>query len=186
MAATISATKATEPHTNPIRVVILTGEGFQDAEAYMPMGFLTNRGVAVTVVGVAPGIATAYNSAFTIHIEHAVTEIEIDDYDALILPGGKAPAKLREHEAVVDFVRAFYESGKPVAAICHGPQLLVRAGVMQGVRATAVGGIEEELTEAGAVFNDEPVVVHDHLITSRTPPDLAAFCKAIAEALERP
>ena len=184
MATTMGGTMAAEDRTDPARAAVLTGKGFQDAEAYMPMGFLTNRGVDVTVIGVEPGVAAAYNSAFTIRIEHAVTEVGTDDFDVLILPGGKAPAALREHEAVVNFVRAFYESGKPVAAICHGPQLLVRAGVMNGVHATAVGSIEQELTAAGAIFEDERVVVHHHLITSRTPPDLPAFCEAIATALE--
>jgi len=184
IAATMQETTAADQHAHPVRVAVLTGEGFHDGEAYMPIGFLSNRGVEVTVIGVTPGVVNAYNSAFTILIERAVTDVEVEYFDALILPGGQAPAALREHKEVVDFVRAFYNAGKPVAAICHGPQILVRAGVMQGVRATAVGGIEEELTESGAMFVDEPVVVHENLITSRTPPDLAAFCHAIAAALE--
>ncbi len=170
-------------HLVPVNVAVLTGEGFHDGEAFMPIGYLVNRGATVTVIGAETGIVTAYNSDFTIHIEKTVEEVEVDDFDALILPGGEAPSALREHESVVDFARNFYDSGKTVAAICHGPQILITAGVMDGKNATGFEAIKDELEEAGALYHDESVVIHDNLITSRTPPDLYDFSLAIEQAI---
>ncbi len=162
-----------------VNIAVLVGEGFHDGEAYMPMGYLTNRGAVMTVIGPEKGEVTAYNSDFTIDIQRAVTEVSIDDFDALILPGGQAPATLRENEEVVSFVRDFFETGRVVAAICHGPQVLARAGVLEGVTCTAVDEIRDELEESGANLVDESVVVHENLITSRTPADLYDFSRAI-------
>lgn len=168
---------------DPVRVAVLTGEGFHDGEAYMPIGYLVNRGAVVTVIGSETGIVTAYNSDFTIHIEKTVDEVAVEDFDALILPGGEAPSALREDEAVVNFARDFFDSGKTVAAICHGPQILITAGVMDGIMATGFEGIREELEEAGVNYQDESVVIHENLITSRTPPDLYDFSLAIEQAI---
>ncbi len=168
---------------DPVHVAVLTGEGFHDGEAFMPIGYLVNRGAIVTVIGPETGLVTAYNSDFTIQIEKTVDEVAVDDFDALILPGGQAPSALREHESVVNFARDFFDSGKTVAAICHGPQVLITAGVMDGLNATGFGGIREEMEEAGVNFQDESVVIHDNLITSRTPPDLYDFSLAIEQAI---
>jgi len=170
-------------HLDPVNVAVLTGEGFHDGEAFMPIGYLVNRGATVTVIGPETGIVTAYNSDFTIYIEKTVEEVDVDDFDALILPGGQAPSALREHESVIDFARNFYDSGKTVAAICHGPQILITAGVMEGKNATGFEAIKDELEEAGALYHDESVVIHDNLITSRTPPDLYDFSLAIEQAI---
>ncbi len=168
---------------DPVQIAVLVDEGFHDGEAYMPIGYLTNRGVQVTVIGPEIGLVSAYNSDFTIMIQRTVDEVGVDDFDALILPGGQAPARLREHETVVAFARDFFESGKVVAAICHGPQVLITAGVMEGMNATGFSGIQEELEEAGVNYMDESVVIHDNLITSRTPPDLYDFSKAIEQSV---
>ena len=167
------------------QVAVLVAEGFQDAEAYMPLGYLTNQGMNITVIGPDTGRVKAYNSDFSIHIKIAVEDLTVEGYDALILPGGKAPAALRENSTVVAFVREFFETGKPVAAICHGPQVLAAAGVLAGKTCTAVGSIQEELEDAGATFVDKELVVDGNLITSRTPPDLPAFCEAIDEAIKK-
>lgn len=166
-----------------VNIAVLVDEGFHDGEAYMPMGYLTNRGAKITVIGPEQGLVKAYNSDFTIMIEKAIHEVSSGDFDALILPGGHAPAKLRENEAVVAFVREFFNTGKTVAAICHGPQVLITAGVMDGVDATGVGGIKGELEEAGANYRDESVVIYHNLITSRTPPDLYNFSEAIEQSV---
>lgn len=167
----------------PYHIAILVDEGFHDGEAYMPMAYLMNRGAMISVIGPEEGLVTAYNSDFTIQIQRAVADVGVGDFDALILPGGQAPARLREREEVVDFARDFFESGKVVAAICHGPQVLVTAGVMHGKNATGFEAIREELEEAGATYHDEAVVIHDNLITSRTPPDLYDFSAAIEQAV---
>jgi len=166
-----------------VQVAVMVTEGFHDAEAYMPLGYLTNRGAEVTVIGPLAGIVKAYNSDFEIVIEKAVTEVSVDDFDALVLPGGKAPAALREDAAVVDFARRFFESGKVTAAICHGPQLLITAGVMTGKKSSGTGSIREELEAVGATYLDEELVIDGNLITSRVPSDLNAFSGAIGKAL---
>ncbi len=165
------------------KVAILVGEGFHDGEAYMPMAYLANRGVKATVIGPNRGEVKAYNSDFTIKIQKAVTEVSIDEFDGLILPGGHAPAKLRENDKVLAFVQGFFATGKPTAAICHGPQVLISAGLMEGKTCTAFPDVEPELSEAGATFVDEPLVVDGNLITSRVPQDLHYFSEAIYKAL---
>lgn len=164
-------------------VAFLVTEGFHDGETMFPMGYLMHHGANVTVIGVERGEYTAYNSDMTAVVIRSVIEVSADDFDALVIPGGRSPANLREHEEVINFVRAFVESGKPTAAICHGPQVLVTADVIEGRTLTGVGGIEDEITGAGATFVDVEVMVDGNIITSRTPPDLAAFSKQIAESL---
>ncbi len=175
-------TEVMEPLPRP-NVAVMVAEGFHDGEAYMPIGYLTNQNMDITVIGPETGVVKAYNSDFTIGIERAVANVSVDEFDALILPGGTAPSVLREIPEAVEFAREFFETGKPVAAICHGPQVLVTAGVLDGLTCTAVGGIQDEIEEAGATFVDEAVVIDGHLITSRTPPDLAVFSQAIADAI---
>lgn len=174
--------EVTEPLRRP-NVAVLVGEGFHDGEAYMPIGYLINQGMDITVIGPQTGTVKAYNSEFTIGIERAVNDVNVGDFDALVLPGGTAPSGLREIPEVVEFAKEFFESGKPVAAICHGPQVLVTAGVLEGRTSTAVGGIQDEIEGAGATYLDEELVIDGNLITSRTPPDLDVFSKAIAQAV---
>ncbi len=164
-------------------VALLITEGFHDGETMFPMGYLMHHGANVTVIGVERGEFTAYNSDMTAVVIRSVIEVSPDDFDALVIPGGHSPANLREHEDVITFVRAFVESGKPTAAICHGPQVLVTADVIEGRTLTGVEGIEDEITGAGATFVDVEVMVDGNIITSRTPPDLAPFSKQIAESL---
>ncbi len=165
------------------RVAILIAEGFHDGETKAPMEFVKSHGGEVTVVGIAPGELSAYNSDVTVEVEKAVGDIGPDDFDALVIPGGRSPAALRQNETVVQFVRDFFASSKPVAAICHGPQVLITAGVMDGLTSTGFSEIQGELEEAGATFKDRAVVKDGHLITSRIPADLPEFNKAIKEAL---
>ncbi len=186
MPACNTAQQKTSPEAvNEKQVAMLVGEGFHDGEAYMPIGFLTNRNVKVVVIGPEKGAVKAYNSDFLINIEYAVDEVTVDDFDALIIPGGMAPSLLRENENVVDFARDFFNTGKPTAAICHGPQILITAGVMAGKKSTAVGSVGEELIEAGAEFYDQALVIDGNLITSRVPRDLNEFSRAILEALDQ-
>ncbi len=167
-----------------LKVAVLTGEGFQDQEVYMPLGYLANRNVKTVTVGEAKGSVKAYNNDFTVMIEKTVDEVSVDEFDALLIPGGKAPSSLRENEKIVAFAKEFLESGKPVAAICHGPQILIRAGVMEGRKSTAYKTVREELTEAGAGFQDTSLVVDGNLITSRNPGDLPVFARKLYEKLK--
>lgn len=167
------------------KAAVLIGEGFHDAETFFPIAHLVNLGAEVTIIGVSPGTVKAYNSDMTANVQKSVTDVSPDDFDALIIPGGRSPAALREHESVVDFVRAFVQTGKPSAAICHGPQVMVTAGVLEGRTVTAVAPVEAEITAAGATFEDAPLRVDGNVITSRVPGDLHVFVKAISEAMAK-
>ncbi len=164
-------------------VAFLVGEGFQDAETFMPMAYLLNRGAAVTVIGIEPAVVTAYNSKMTAVVEKSVADVKVGDFDALVIPGGRSPDRLRQHEEVVIFVREFFEADKPIASICHGPQVLITAGVLEGREVTCFADVADEVTAAGARYVDEPMVRDGNLITSRIPEDIPQFSAAIAEAL---
>lgn len=165
------------------QVAILITEGFHDQETLHPRDFLTERGVATTIIGPEVKTVTAYNSDTQVQIESAIGDVTVNQFDALVIPGGHSPSNLREDEAVVEFVRSFVDTGKPVAAICHGPQVLIAAGVMEGKRATCFSGMSEELIEAGADYEDTELVRDGNIITSRVPGDLPVFSQAIADAL---
>ena len=167
-----------------VRVAVLIAEGFHSGEPLEPRAFLEQRGAIVTLVGPEPGEVSAYNDETTLEIALAAAAARVDDFDALVLPGGRGPAVLREHAPAVELARAFAASGRPVAAICHGPQVLVTAGVVEGRTLTAYSGVADEIRAAGGEYRDEEVVVDGNLITSRTPPDLPAFNAAILAALE--
>jgi len=166
-------------------IAVMVAEGFHDGEAYMPIGYLFNHDYHITVIGPSVGTVKAYNSDLTINIEKAVSEVSVDDFDALILPGGHGPAVLREDSNVIEFVKDFWDSGKIVAAICHGPQVLITAEVLDGKTLTSVGSIREEIEGAGAKFLDQSVVVDGNLVTSRGPKDLHDFLTNIVEALKK-
>lgn len=164
-------------------IAFLITEGFHDSETMFPMGFLINHGATVTVIGVDKGEYTAYNSDVTARVAYSVRDVSPADFDALVIPGGRSPANLRQNDDVISFVREFVEADKPTAAICHGPQVLVTAGVISGRTLSGTGGIREEITEAGARFEDVEVMVDGNLITSRTPRDIPAFNREIVQAL---
>ncbi len=166
------------------KIAFLIGDGFHDAETMFPLGFFQNMGAEITVIGVEYAVYTAYNSGISATIEKVISEVSTSDFDAVVIPGGRSPAYLREHTIAVDFLRDFIESGKPVAAICHGPQMIVATGIVEGRTMTAVGGIENEILEAGAIFVDEEVMIDGNLITSRTPPDIPAFSIALSNMLK--
>ncbi len=166
-----------------MRVGVLTGEGLHDMETLAPMAYLSNRGAKVTVIGVERGVVDAYNSDIELRIQKGVDEVEVDDFDALVLPGGRAPDNIREHEGVVEFAGDFFRTGKPVAAICHGPQVLVTAGVLDGFETTCISSIADEVEDAGARYTDQEVVRDRNLITSRLPEDIPAFVAMIEEVM---
>lgn len=166
------------------KIAMLTGEGFQHAEAFIPLGYFTNRGADVEVIGPEKEkVKAAYGKDFTIQIEKAVDKAKVKDYEALIIPGGKAPSKLRENKKVVSFAKAFFQSDKPVASICHGPLILASAGVLEGKTSTGYKDIKEEVEKAGATFVDDSVVVDGYYVSSRLPKDLPYFCKAFEDIL---
>jgi protease I len=165
------------------KVAVLVGEGFQDAETLFPIGFLVNRGAEVTSIGAEKGYVKAYNSDTWVKVEMSAVEADANDYDAIVVPGGSSPAYLREYDSVVNFLKQGAEDGKVIAAICHGPQLLITAGILEGRSVTAYPSVADELYTAGANYDDVPVMRDGKIITSRIPDDLPHFVMAIEMAL---
>lgn len=171
-----------ESSTSP-QVAVLVTNGFHGEEAYIPIGHLVNKGVEITVIGPETGRVESWDKKYNIVIEKSLSDVRVDDFDALIIPGGSAPARLRDEPEAMQFTIDFFNSGKTVASICHGPQLLAATGVLQGVRATGVADIREEMEAAGATYVDEAVTIYKNLITSREPEDIPLFIEAIENAL---
>ncbi|MNM46860.1 General stress protein 18 [compost metagenome] len=180
--------------TSKTRVLIMSTDGFEDSELYSPRQSLLDAGVRVTLA--SPGAAsirgTVYNaetghapdSSETITPEILIADVDVADYDALLLPGGVVnPDKLRLDGKAIEVIRAFNTAGKPIAAICHGPWLLVEADVLRGRRVTGWYSIRTDLKNAGATVEDKEVVVDGNLITSRMPTDIPAFTEALVSAL---
>lgn len=156
---------------------------FEDVEATSPKEFLEARGATVTLIG--PDRTTVTGKKGTT-LTPDVTFADAgpaEAFDALVIPGGGAPENLRIIDDAVAFARDFVGSGKPVASICHGPQLLISADVLKGRTTTCVNKIRDDVRNAGATYIDEPVVIDGNLISSRTPADLDAFNSAIADAV---
>lgn len=161
-----------------MKALIISGDLFEDTELLVPWYRLLEENIEVDIGSITPGSITGKHG-YTVMAKFSLEDIDPSSYNLLILPGGKAPAKLRESETLLDIVRHFFDENKPVAAICHGPQILVSAGVLTGKKATCYKGVAEELKSAGSDYRDEAVVVDGNLITSRIPTDLPAFSREI-------
>lgn len=175
---------------NKRRAAMLVTNGFEQVELVEPKNALTSAGITVDIVSLKKDKVRAWNGsdwgdefAIDLHIEDA----KVDDYDLLVLPGGVMnPDYLRMDARAVEFVRRFASSGKPVGAICHGPWTLIEAGVVRGRRLTSYNSLRTDLTNAGAEWVDDEVVIDGNLISSRRPDDLPAFCRALVSAAQKP
>lgn len=166
------------------RVAMVIGPDFEDSEFRVPYDALREAGHEVTLVGVKAGATVeGKNGKETAKVEQAAQPKDAAGFDAMAIPGGVSPDHLRIEKNVVEFVRAFAETGKPIAAVCHGPQLLIEAEAVEGRTLTSWPSVRKDLENAGAEWVDREVVVDGNLITSRKPDDLPAFCKALLDAL---
>lgn len=168
------------------KIAFLAADGVEKVELEKPRSVLQEAGAQVEVLSLKDGEIQARNHdlepAGTVAVDRTVSDASVDEFDGLVLPGGTVnPDKLRMNVSAVGFVRDFVTSGKPVAAICHGPWTLVEAGVAVGRTLTSYPSIRTDLRNAGAHVVDEEVVVDGNLITSRSPSDLPAFCATIIE-----
>ncbi|BCO09904.1 glutamine amidotransferase [Desulfolithobacter dissulfuricans] len=161
-----------------MKVLIISGDMFEDTELLVPWYRLLEENIDVDIASIRAGTITGKHG-YKVTAKKSLDEIDPSSYDLLILPGGKAPAKLRENERLLALVRHFFSENKTVAAICHGPQILVSAGVLAGRRVTCYRGMAEELKSGGADYKDQAVVVDGNLITSRVPGDLPVFMREI-------
>jgi protease I len=176
---------ANTPSLSGKRVAILATDGVEQVELTEPRKALDSAGATTKVVSPKPGSIKGWNHTNwgdPIKVDVTLESTSPDDYDALLLPGGVMnPDHLRTNENAVNFVRAFFEAGKPVAAICHGPWLLVEADVVRGRNVTSWPSLQTDLRNAGADWTDSQVVTDHGLVTSRKPDDIPAFNKKMIE-----
>lgn len=165
------------------RVLIFVGDDYEDLELWYPKLRLEAAGVHVTVAGRERGATYRGKHGYPCVADAALADVVGHDFDGVVIPGGWMPDQLRRDPKVLQLTRFFAESGRLVASICHGPWIMISAGVCRGVRMTSTPGIRDDVTNAGAEWVDAPVVVDRHFITSRRPPDLPVFGEALLEWL---
>lgn len=166
------------------KVIILVENGFEDREFMYPFYRLQEAGFTVRIVG--PKAKETYRGEYGLPVEshYSPDEISIEEFEGVIIPGGRAPDRMRINNGLVKIVRDAFQMGKIIAAICHGAQLLIEADVLRGKRATCYKSVAKDLKNAGGVYEDSPVVVDGMLVTSRFPADLPEFSKAILKLLQ--
>jgi protease I len=166
------------------KIAMPLASGFEDSEFAVPYERLREAGHEVTVLGSKQGeVIRGKGGRVSATVEATAGSVDPAQFDALVIPGGYSPDHLRLDAAMVSFVRHFMDAGKLVAAVCHGPQLLIEAEVVRGRKLTSWPSVRKDLENAGAGWVDEEVVEDGNLITSRKPEDLDAFCEAIAAQL---
>ncbi len=167
------------------KIAILATDGFEKSELFEPRKQLKDAGADVTIVSLQSGSIKSWDQkdwGESIAVDMTLDDARESDFDALVLPGGQInPDLLRVETKAVDFVKSFFNAGKPIAAICHAPWLLIEADLVQGRKMTGYKSIKTDLINAGARFEDSEVVVDNGLITSRNPGDLDAFSSKIIE-----
>jgi len=171
-----------------MKIACVLTNGFEDSEFRQPYDALRQAEHEVVIVGLEAGQKVDGYKGMEqgVTVEKAFDEVTPNEFDGLLIPGGYSPDRLRAHQAAVDFVRAFFDADKPVAAICHGPQLFLTAGTFRDHRMTAWKTIQDDLRLAGADVVDEEVVVDRNLVTSRQPQDIPAFIRETLQLLRVP
>ncbi|MEO8765913.1 MAG: type 1 glutamine amidotransferase domain-containing protein [Ginsengibacter sp.] len=173
------------PNESGKRVAILTENGFEEVELTSPKKAMENKGIKVDIVSPQKNVVKAWSHdhwSVELPVDVYLENANVEDYDALMIPGGVInPDLMRINEDCVLFAKAFLEAGKPVAAICHGPQLLIETGLLKGRKVTSYPSLKTDLKNAGASWKDKEVVADNGLVTSRSPKDLEAFNKKLLE-----
>lgn len=170
---------------NNRKIAILTENGFEESELFSPKQALEEAGATVHVISPQQEKVRAMKEhqwSVECKVDKNISDVHADDYDGLLLPGGVFnPDKLRMNAEALAFIKEFFSAGKPVAAICHGPQTLISAGVVRGRKMTSYPSIKQDMMNAGVNWVDEEVVVDQGLVTSRSPKDLPAFNRKMIE-----
>ena len=176
------------PAIGNARIAILATNGFEQSELEVPLKKLAEAGAEVEVVSPESGEIKGWEKkdwGRPVKVDKALDEVSADDYDGIVLPGGQMnPDILRMNDTVIDLIEDFHDAGKPIAAICHAPWLLIEAGLLKGKRATSYHSIRTDMVNAGAKWEDSMSVRDGNLITSRKPDDLDAFVREIIRAVE--
>jgi protease I len=166
-----------------IRLLMFVGDIYEDLEVWYPKLRMIEAGAEVVLAGPAAGATYAGKNGYPCKSDAAISDVNAADFDGLIVPGGFMPDKLRRDVTVLELVRDFNAAGKLIAAVCHGGWIPISAGVYRGVRVTGSPGIKDDLINAGAIWEDAPVVVDRHFVSSRKPDDLPDFCRGILQVL---
>ncbi len=166
------------------KIAILAEDDYEDLELWYPYYRLLEAGHAVEVVGSGRKAVFLSKHGYEVRADISAADVEASRLDALVIPGGFAPDRMRRVPAVNELVRRVFKDGKPVAAICHAGSVLVSANVLKGRKATCFMSIKDDVMNAGAMYKDQSVVVDGNLITSRSPADLPDFMRALLHALE--
>ncbi len=166
------------------RVAILAEDDYEDLELWYPYYRLLEAGHEVKVIGSGRKQVYASKHGYEVKADMNASDVDLGDFDALVIPGGFAPDRMRRIPAVNELVRHFFKEGKTVAAICHAPSVLISANVLRGKKVTCFMSIKDDVMNAGARYKDQAVVVDGNLITSRSPADLPEFMKALLQALQ--
>ncbi|HUJ17633.1 MAG TPA: type 1 glutamine amidotransferase domain-containing protein [Nitrospirota bacterium] len=159
-----------------MKALFISADRYEDSELLVPYYRLLEEGLEVDIASMKKEPIKGKHG-YDVPVTKTLAEVRPDDYDVLVLPGGKAPEEVRREPRAVEIARYFFAKNKPVAAICHGPQTLITAGLLKGRHATCYRTVVEELKAAGAVYEDKEVVVDGNLVTSRQPSDLPAFMR---------
>jgi len=167
------------------KIAILAEDDYEDLELWYPYYRLIEAGHEVRVVGSGRKQSFASKHGYEAKVDLSAADVDSAEFDAIIIPGGFAPDRMRRVPAVNELVRRMFKEGKLVAAICHGPSVLVSANVLKGKKVTCFMSIKDDVMNAGARYKDEKVVVDGNLVTSRSPADLPEFMKAVLLALEK-
>jgi protease I len=164
-------------------IAVLVDDIYEDLELWYPRLRLEEEGWKVRIAGPEAGKRYTGKHGYPCTAELAYAQLRAEDFDALIVPGGFAPDRMRRDPSVLAFVRAMDDAGKLVAFICHAGWVLISAGILRGRKATSTAGIRDDMVNAGTLWVDEPLVVDGNLLSSRTPADLPAFAKGIVDWL---
>lgn len=165
------------------RIAVLVAEQYQELEVWYPLLRFREDGAETVAVGAHAGKTYESKKGYPVVADQSVADARVDDYAAVVIPGGWAPDFLRQDDRVIDFVRRMDRAGRVVAAICHGGWVLCSADIVRGRRVTCFKAIKDDMIHAGGKYSDEEVVVDNNVITSRMPSDLPAFCREIAKAI---
>jgi len=166
-------------------IAMLVDNVYQEMEIWYPLYRMQEAGAQVVTVGAIAGHTYTSKLGYPCKAEKSYDEVKASDFDGVIIPGGYAPDHIRRHPRALELVREIDQAGKLVASICHGPWVLCSTGSLKGKHATAFFAIKDDVVNAGAIWEDAEVVVDGGLVTSRTPADLPAFCRACIEVLTK-
>lgn len=166
-----------------MKALIMSADNFEDTELLVPYYRLKEEGIHVDIASIKKGRIKGKHG-YEMEVNRTLREVNPDEYDLLLLPGGKAPETVRKEKDALEIAKHFFKKNKPVSAICHGPQTLITAGLLKGRHATCYKSVVQEMKDSGAFYEDKEVVVDGNLITSRQPSDLPAFLRETLKKLK--